>query len=174
MGDSRAPLAPAEIIRRIKARFGQDVLQADESHGQAVVRVAPERYRELGTMLRDDADLSFDFVDFVSAVDRRERGLEVVTQLYSTTRRHHVRMKVACDPREPRCPTLSDVYPGANWHERETWELFGIDFEGHPQLVRLVLPEQFEGTPLRKDFTLMSRIAKPWPGAMEGEEGEEE
>jgi NADH-quinone oxidoreductase subunit C len=61
-------------------------------------------------------------------------------------------------------PTISDLYPGANWHERETWELFGIGFEGHPQLVKLLLPEQFEGHPLRKDFKLMTRVAKPWPG----------
>ena len=64
------------------------------------------------------------------------------------------------------------MWAGANWAERETWELLGIVFDGHPHLVKLVLPEQFEGHPLRKDFALMSREAKPWPGGVE-EEGEE-
>jgi NADH-quinone oxidoreductase subunit C len=139
-----------------------------------VVRVAPGRYRELVQMLRDDPELGFDFLDFVSAVDRKEEGLDLVVQLYSTGRRHRARVKVGCDPEEPRVPTIHDLYPGANWHERETWELFGIDFEGHPQLVKLILPEPFEGHPMRKDFVLMSRKAKPWPGEekAEGEGGE--
>jgi NADH-quinone oxidoreductase subunit C len=98
----------------------------------------------------------------------------VITHLYSIRHNHHVRLKVRCDKENPTCPTLSDVYPGANWHERETWELFGVNFEGHPHLVKLLLPEPFEGHPLRKDFELMTRVAKPWPGAVEGEEEEEE
>jgi NADH-quinone oxidoreductase subunit C len=81
-----------------------------------------------------------------------------------------VRLKVQCDAAEPHCPTISDIWPGANWFEREAWELFGIVFDGHPHLVKLVLPEQFEGHPLRKDFALMTREAKPWPGEAEGEE----
>ncbi len=63
--------------------------------------------------------------------------------------------------------TLSGLYAGANWHERETFEMFGIEFEGHPNLVPLLLPDGFEGNPLRKEFVLASRVAKPWPGAKE-------
>ena len=99
---------------------------------------------------------------------------QVITHLFSTAHNHHVRLKVGLDGDEPTCQSLSAVYAGANWHERETWELFGIVFEGHPHLVKLLLPEPFEGHPLRKDFELMSRVAKPWPGAVEGEEEEEE
>jgi NADH-quinone oxidoreductase subunit C len=174
VASSPGPLPPAEVLRRLRAQFGEDLLDAEDGHGEAVVKVAPGRYRELVQMLRDDPDLGFDFLDFVSAVDRKEEGLEVVVQLYSTQRRHRARVKVACDAEEPRVPSLHDLYPGANWHERETWELFGIDFEGHPQLVKLLLPEPFEGYPLRKDFVLMSRMAKPWPGEEKAEgEGEE-
>jgi NADH-quinone oxidoreductase subunit C len=174
VADSPGRLKPAEIIDRLRARFGDDVPEVEEPHGQAVVRVAPHRYREVALTLRDDPDLDFDFFDFTTAVDWKEKGFDVVTQLYSTARKHHVRLKVACDRENPVCPSLHQVYPGANWFERETWELFGITFEGHPQLVKLVLPEQFEGFPARKEFVLMSRIVKPWPGAVEGEEGEEE
>jgi NADH-quinone oxidoreductase subunit C len=174
VASSPGPLPPAEVVRRLRAQFGEDLLDSAEAHGEAVVKVAPARYRELVQMLRDDPELGFDFLDFVSAVDRKEEGLELVVQLYSTERRHRARVKVECDGEEPRAPSIHDLYPGANWHERETWELFGIDFEGHPQLVKLVLPEQFEGHPLRKDFVLMSRMAKPWPGEekAEGEGGE--
>jgi NADH-quinone oxidoreductase subunit C len=171
---SSPPLQATDIVERLRARFGADVPEASDEHGQAVVRVAPERYREVVATLRDDVDLAFDFFDFTTAVDWRDEGLDVVTQLFSTTRHHHVRLKVRCSAEEPRCPSIHDLYPGANWFERETWELFGIEFDGHPQLVKLVLPEQFEGFPGRKDFELMSRVVKPWPGAVEGEEEEEE
>jgi NADH-quinone oxidoreductase subunit C len=175
VASSRRPLPPAEVGERLRARFGDDVVEFADQHGHSVVTVSPSRYRELATVLRDDADFACDFLDFTSAVDLPEEGLlELVTHVYSTTRRHHVRIKVRIPRDTPRCDTLSDVYPGANWHERETWELFGVVFDGHPHLVKLVLPEPFEGHPLRKDFELMSRVAKPWPGAVEGEEAEEE
>ncbi|MGH2724045.1 MAG: NADH-quinone oxidoreductase subunit C [Actinomycetota bacterium] len=174
MASSPGPLSGAEITERLRARFGRDLVEADDAQGQAAVRIVPERYREMVVTLRDDTAFACDFFDFTSAVDRGEDGFDVVTQLWSTSRRHAVRVKVACDREDPHCPSLVEIYPGANWHERETWELFGIRFDGHPQLVKLVLPEQFEGYPLRKDFVLMTRVAKPWPGAEEGVEEEEE
>jgi NADH-quinone oxidoreductase subunit C len=164
VGGSAAPLSATDLTGRLRARFGQDVVEASDALGQAWVRVVPERYRDLIAALRDDEDFACDFLDFVAGVDRGDDGFDVVVQLYSTTRRHQVRVKVAAGKEEPSAPTISDLYPGANWHERETWELFGIRFEGHPQLVKLLLPEQFEGHPLRKDFPLTSRLAKPWPG----------
>jgi NADH-quinone oxidoreductase subunit C len=172
---SRAPLSPAEIAERLKAQFGDDIVAAEEEHGHEAVTVTPGRYHEIAESLRDDPTLSFDFFDFLAGVDFTPKGggYQVVVHLYSTRHNHHVRLKVDCDATEPHCPTLSDLWPGANWHERESWELFGIHFDGHPHLVKLLLPEQFEGHPLRKDFALMTREAKPWPGAVEGEEIEE-
>jgi NADH-quinone oxidoreductase subunit C len=164
VGSSAAPLSATDLTGRLRARFGQDVLEASDALGQAWVRVTPERYREVIQALRDDEGLSFDYLDFVSGLDRGDEGLDVVVQLYSTAHRHQVRVKVAAGREEPAAPTISDLYPGANWHERETWELFGIRFDGHPQLVKLLLPEPFEGHPLRKDFPLTTRLAKPWPG----------
>jgi NADH-quinone oxidoreductase subunit C len=175
VASSPSRLSPSEIIERLRARFGDDVRAAAEVHGHPVVTVSRDRYVEVARFLRDDPDLAFDFFDFLGAVDYRPkgRGFEVVTHLASTRHGHNVRLKVECDAEDPRCPTLTQVWPGANWHEREAWELFGIVFEGHPHLVKLLLPEQFEGHPLRKDFVLMTREAKPWPGAAEGEEIEE-
>jgi NADH-quinone oxidoreductase subunit C len=161
---SSPPLPATDITERLRARFGQDVLEVSDALGQAWIRVGPERYREVVETLRDDEEFACDYLDFVAGVDRGEDGFDVVAQLYSTSRRHQVRVKVAAGREDPVAPSISDLYPGANWHERETWELFGIRFDGHPQLVKLVLPEQFEGYPLRKDFPLTTRLAKPWPG----------
>ena len=175
MANSRRRLSPPDIAERLRAQFGEDIVASDDVHGHAVIIVKPGRYQEIARFLLEEPDLDFDFFDFLTAVDLTPKGggFDVVTHLYSTRLNHHVRLKVQCDAAEPHCPTLSAVWPGANWFEREAWELFGIVFDGHPHLVKLVLPEQFEGHPLRKDFALMSREAKPWPGAVEGEEIDE-
>ena len=174
MASSPRPLPVPEIESRLRARFGDDIAEFSDQHGHAVATVTPERYRDVARFLKDEPDLAFDFFDFSGGVDKEDQGFEVVTHLYSTTHNHHVRVKVRLPHEEPHCPTISDIYPGANWHERETQEMFGIEFDDHPQPVKLLLPEPFEGHPLRKDFVLMSRVAKPWPGAVEGEEEEEE
>ncbi len=175
MASSPRPLPAPEVEARLRAQFGDDVLAFEEQHGHAVATVSAERYREIVTFLRDEPELACDYCDFTTGVDLGpEGGFEVVTHLFSTSRHHNVRVKVRLPHEEPVCPTISDIFPGANWHERETAEMFGITFEGHPQPVNLLLSEPFEGHPLRKDFPLMTREAKPWPGAVEGEEEEEE
>jgi NADH-quinone oxidoreductase subunit C len=102
---------------------------------------------------------------------------QVLARLYSTREKTGVTLKVDLDDEAPAVETWSSVYAGADWHERETWEMFGIDFVGHPHLVHLYLPGEFEGYPLRKDFPLLSREVKPWPGLVDVEpmpgEGEE-
>jgi NADH-quinone oxidoreductase subunit C len=167
VASSPSRLQPADVVERLAAQFGDDILDAHESFGHVAVAVEPARYRELAEFVRDDPGIACDFYEYTAGVDRREGGYEVVSQMTSSTTGLSVRIKVPCDAENPTCPTISDVYPGANWHERETWELVGIVFEGHPHLVKLVLPEQFEGFPLRKSFELMSRVAKPWPGDQE-------
>ncbi len=175
MAGSPRPLSTPDIAARLSAQFGDAIAGSEEVHGHAVITVSRERFQEVATFVRDEPELDFDFFDFLSGVDYREKGggFEVVAHLYSTRNRHNLRLKVRCDAEEPHCPTVSGIWPGANWSERETWELLGIVFDGHPHLVKLVLPEQFEGHPLRRDFALMTREAKPWPGAAEGEEIEE-
>lgn len=115
------------------------------------------------------------FFDWLSAVDETDGRFSVVTHLYDPGghRRLLVRTQVTETADAPgRLPTLTGVYAGASWHERETFEMFGIGFEGHPNLVPLLLPDGFEGRPLRKSFVLAARVAKPWPGAKEpGESG---
>ena len=174
MASSPRPLPPPEVESRLRAQFGDDVVSFEDQFGHAVVAVTPERYKELVTFLRNEPEFACDYCDFTGAVDFGDDGMEVVTHLFSTTHNHSVRVKVRLPKDEPALATISDLYATANWHERETSEMFGVSFEGHPLQVKLLLPEPFEGHPLRKDFPLMSREAKPWPGTAEGEEEEEE
>jgi NADH-quinone oxidoreductase subunit C len=94
---------------------------------------------------------------------------QVMARLYSTVRHLGVTLKADLDDDDPRVESVADVYPGADWCERETWEMYGFAFEGHPNLVHLYLPGEFEGFPLRKDFPLLSREVKPWPGLVDVE-----
>ena len=168
------PLSAEEVGSRVSAWFGDDV-DVVQRFGQATATVAVDRYHELVRFLRDEPEFACDFCDFTGGVDLGpEGGFEVVTQLTSTEHHHDVRVKVSVPHDDPVCPTISDLYPTCDWHERETMEMFGIRFEGHPRPVKLLLAEPFDGHPLRKDFPLMSREVKPWPGAAEGEEDEEE
>jgi NADH-quinone oxidoreductase subunit C len=168
-------LSPDELGSRLRARFGRDILDLVEQHGHAVATVTTERYRDVCRFLRDDPAVACEYCDFTTGVDfGPEGGFEVVTHLFSIRHRHNVRIKVKLPYDEPVCPTVSDLFPTSNWHERETREMFGIRFDGHPKPVKLLLSEPFEGQPLRKDFPLMSREAKPWPGAVEGEDLEDE
>ncbi|QNE75627.1 NADH-quinone oxidoreductase subunit C [Streptomyces finlayi] len=133
---------------------------------------------------RDELGLSY--FDWLSAVDEADKGFRVCAHVAAPgtatgpasgpasgtgrVRRLMVRTTVPHDA--PSLPTALGVYAGADWHERETHEMFGIAFEGHPHLVPLLLPENFEGHPLRKDFVLAARVAKAWPGAKEPGESE--
>ena len=94
---------------------------------------------------------------------------QVLARLYSIGRRIGVTLKADLDDENPRVQTWTGVYPGADWCERETWEMYGFTFDGHPNLTHLYLPGEFEGFPLRKDFPLLAREVKPWPGLVDVE-----
>lgn len=167
-------LSPDDAASRLRARFGDDVVDVTDQHGHTAATVTRGRYHDVCRFVRDEPEFACDYADFTTGVDRGEDlGFEVVTHLFSTTHHHDVRVKAVVPYDDPTLATVSDLWPTCDWHERETAEMFGIRFEGHPQPVKLLLSEQFEGHPLRKDFSLMTREAKPWPGAVEGEEEEE-
>ena len=150
-------MTPDEIAAHLTEATGA-VERSDVAHGEVSVWVPNDKWVEVATHL--------------TAVDLDEQGFEVVLHMYSVRRQHHVNVKTQVARDEPRLPTLSGVWNGLNWCERETWELFGIDFTGHPNQVKLLLPVEFEGFPLRKDFLLMTREAKEWPGLKEPAEVE--
>jgi NADH-quinone oxidoreductase subunit C len=104
---------------------------------------------------------------------------QVLVRLYDVDRKLGITLKADLDDTNPTIESISNVFRGADWHEREAWEMFGFDFPGHPDLRHLYLPGEFEGFPLRKDFPLLARAVKPWPGLVDkepipGEDEEEE
>jgi NADH-quinone oxidoreductase subunit C len=132
---------------------------------RATVDVPADAWVDAVTAARDR--LGCDFFDWLSAVDELDSGYRVVAHVWSTTRRHGVLLRTHLPREGAALASIVGVYAGAAWHERETYEMFGVDFPGHPGLAPLLLPPEFEGHPLRKDFVLATRVAKPWPGAKE-------
>jgi NADH-quinone oxidoreductase subunit C len=133
--------------------------------GQAHVDVPAERWVAAATAAR--GELGCTFFDWLSAVDEEAAGFAVVAHVYSVADRRHVLLRTRVPRRAPVVASLVGVYAGAAWHERETYEMFGVTFDGHPDPRPLLLPDGFEGHPLRKDFVLAARVAKPWPGGIE-------
>jgi NADH-quinone oxidoreductase subunit C len=141
-------------LRRLLEAMPDAVEATHADLGDATATVAADRITEVLRFLRDDADCEFEMLTDLCAVDYlgQTPRFEVVYHLHSVTRNHRVRVKarVAEDPCE--IDTACDVWPSANWLEREVWDLYGIRFRGHPDLRRLLLYEEFEGHPLRKDY----------------------
>ncbi len=113
--------------------------------------VESERIREVAAFLKDHPALQFDMLQAVTGVDRGE-CFEAVYHLTSLRFGHSVTLKAVLSHEAPSIATISDIYPAANWHERETYDLLGIVFTGHPDLRRILLPDDWEGHPLRKDY----------------------
>ena len=141
-----------EIHSRLKARFGDGIGEwtAPEA-GDPFIQVQPTYLREVSRFLRDEVDLRFDFLRLISAVDWTDR-LSSAYHLYSYEHNHAVTLRVDLLRAAPRVGSVADVWPAADWHEREAYDLMGIVYEGHPALKRILLPDDWAGYPLRKDY----------------------
>ena len=154
----------ATILDRLRARFGAAVVETHAHQGDHTAVVEHAAIVDVLRFCRDEPDLAFDMLSDLTAVDflkfpGREDGprFEVVYHLYSLRHNHRVRLKVRVDEDVAAVPTAVDVWPIANWLEREVWDMFGIRFEGHPDLRRLLMYEEFVGHPLRKDYPINRR-----------------
>jgi NADH-quinone oxidoreductase subunit C len=147
-------------------------VRSEVSFGDTTLDVPPQRWVDVAVALRDDPGSDLRFFDWLSAYDDRDAGLAVVVRVWSVRLRAGAIMRTHVARDGGELPTLTSVWVGADWHERETFEMFGIAFVGHPRLVPLLLPDGFEGNPLRKEFVLATRSAKAWPGAKEPGESE--
>jgi len=147
---------------------------AAEAYELLTVDVPAEHWIEALTAARDGLGLTY--FDWLSAVDELADGFSVAAHLAEVGAPgvRHLLLRTRVPRERPVLPTAVEVYSGAAWHERETHEMFGIDFAGHPHLITLLLPDGFEGHPLRKEFVLAARVAKAWPGAKEPGESEGE
>lgn len=203
-GESR-PLddAEQELLARLERELGDGIVESADAFGMLVVRVKPDAWRRAAEVSKHE--LECDYLSFIAGIDWQpapregdEAGgdtsspvqptemtfgvagsagrMQVFAHVESTKRHWGVTLKTDVDERDPHAESWVATYPGADWHERECWEMFGVAFDGHPSLRHLYLPSEFEGHPLRKDYPLLARIVKPWPGlvdveGMPGEEG---
>jgi NADH-quinone oxidoreductase subunit C len=152
------------VIDRIEAVLGERVT-CTTAYGDVTVDVAREHWVSVVELAKDQLGLTF--FDVLTAVDEQAAGFDVVLRLWNPTERIGLLLRTRCPRDDAEVPSLVGVFAGAGWHERQVWEMFDIGFDGHPGLVPLLLPDGFEGHPLRKEFVLASRVAKAWPGAKE-------
>jgi NADH-quinone oxidoreductase subunit C len=136
--------------------FGEDVTRVVVDRGELTLHVRPDRLAAVAQVLRDDAGLRFEFCSGVSGVDYPSQAtrLHVVVHLLSMTYRRRIRLETAVTAEHPHVASVSHVYPTADFHERETWDMFGVVFDGHPALTRILMPDDWEGHPQRKDYPL--------------------
>jgi len=185
----------AELLERARTALGDAIVEHAESYGTLVLRVRPEAWRAAAEIAR--RDLECDFLSFVSGLDWQpappvggaeggdtsapvqptemtfgvtgsEGRFQVFAHVESTAKHWGVTFKADIGE-GGTVESWTTVYPGADWHERECWEMYGFHFAGHPSLRHLYLPSEFEGHPGRKDFPLLAREVKPWPGLVDVE-----
>jgi len=186
-----------ELVARFENELGAAVLDRANIFGMPVVRVRRIDWRAAAEVAK--GALECDFLSFISGIDwmpaPKEGGdeggsdtsapvqptettygaagsdgrFQVFARVQSTHRHWGLTLKADVDPDSLLVQSWVPVYPGADWHERECWEMFGFAFDGHPSLRHLYLPSEFEGHPLRKDFPLLARVVKPWPGLVDVE-----
>ena len=151
---------PLQIAKMVEANFPGQVLGTMTYAGQVGVSLKKDMIRDICLYLRDEPLVRMDHLADLTAVDFStypgDSGprFEVVYNMISTTFYHRIRLKVRVPEEDPRIDSVSSIWQTANWHERETFDLMGIKFDGHPDLRRILLPEDWEGHPLRKEYPL--------------------
>ncbi|MCP5071178.1 MAG: NADH-quinone oxidoreductase subunit C [bacterium] len=141
------------LFDRIRALLGEEGLEFQEDLPQPGVVVKADRLLEFANVLRDDPELAFESLQQMAGVDwPEEKRIRCSTTVWSFSRDRLLTFHVDLSRDNPRLPSLCGIWPAADWHERECWDLSGIIFEGHPDLRRIMLPDDWEGHPLRKDF----------------------
>src|SRR5262245_53092452 len=146
-----------QALETLKQRFGDAIVETHSDFGDDTAVVRPDAWKEVCRFLRDDPAMAFDMPVDLCGVDYPQRTprFEVVLHLYSVSKRHRVRLKARVGDAEgdgAEIDTVADIWVGVNWFERETFDLMGISFKGHPDLRRILMYPEFEGYPLRKDY----------------------
>lgn len=143
-----------DIYTKLKEEFGDSVLSLEEVVLDSFILIAPDAIADIARYLAKEDELAFDSLMCLSGVDLgvKEENLEIVYHLFSMPHRHTVVLKTILPKEDPHIPSVEHIWKTANWHEREAYDLYGITFEGHSDLRRILMPEDWEGYPLRKDY----------------------
>ncbi len=144
----------ANILETLKRKFSDHIEGEHSFRGDDTVIVKREGAKEIFSFLKDDPAMQFDLLMDLTCVDfpEREKRFEVIYHLYSVPKNHRLRVKIPVPGDDAAVDTVSDLWAIGNWLEREAWDMFGIDFRGHPDKRRILLYEEFKGHPLRKDY----------------------
>jgi NADH-quinone oxidoreductase subunit C len=161
-------LHPDNIVEQIRERFPDEVIGSGSAYGQSWAVLKRDKLLDICRFLKDDPDVKMDYLIDITAVDWLPKAprFEVVYNMHSMKHGHRIRLKVPLeDEQDPWVPTVSGIWRTACWHERETYDLFGILFNGNQDLRRILLPEDWEGHPLRKDYPIEGPewTFTPWP-----------
>jgi len=157
---------PLEIAKKVKERFPDQVVDVQECRGQVGVIVKKDKIVEILRWLHDDPAMQLNHLADLCGVDylgKKDVRFEVVYNLYSIPLRHKIRIRAQVPEDDCNIDSVTSIWMGANWHERECFDLVGITFNNHPDLRRILLPEGWEGHPLRKDYPLDGG-GKNWSG----------
>jgi NADH-quinone oxidoreductase subunit C len=154
MSDTSSSFTAAEVAEKIRVRFAGSIHKQIEFRGEVSLLIDVAALHEIATFCKEE--MGFDYLLDISSVDHlgEDPRFEVVYELYSMAHGTHLRLKVRVSEENPSVPTVSDLWPTANWHEREVWDMMGIRFAGHPDLRRILMWEGYPYHPLRKDFPL--------------------
>ena len=146
-------MTPQEITEKLKAKFGEAITDAKlEGVVDPFIKIKAESLKDVALFLRDDADLQLDYLMCLSGVDFGKGIIGVVYHLASISKKHKITLKVEVSREKPEIPSVESIWRTADWHEREAYDLIGVIFTGHPDLRRILLPYDWEGHPLRKDY----------------------
>ncbi len=145
-----------DLVKRYKEKFGPAILEAWTDRKQAILVVARELLGEIAIYSRDAE--KFDWLSDLTAVDwpKREKRFDIVLNMYSFEKNERLRLKTQSSADE-RVPSVQGIWSTANWMEREVYDMFGVIFEGHPDLKRILLPDEWQGFPLRKDYDILTQ-----------------
>jgi NADH-quinone oxidoreductase subunit C len=146
----------ATVLAALREQFPQAILATDERFGDLSIQLDRSRLEAVARFLRDTPELGYTFLENLCGVDYlgRDPRFEVVVHLVSMQHIHRICLKIGVPEDDPHLPSLALLYPTANYQEREAYDLLGIVFDGHPSLVRILLPDDWVGHPLRKDHPL--------------------
>ena len=145
-------MTPQEIFDDLKMKFGDAIIEGKMEVSQPWIQIAGKRTTEICKYLRDDDRLNFDYMSCLSGVDYNDGKIGVVYHLTSMRLKHKIVLKAFCTKENPHVQSVTEVWGTANWHEREAYDLIGVMFDGHPDPRRILLPYDWEGHPLRKDY----------------------
>jgi NADH-quinone oxidoreductase subunit C len=156
-------------LRKLREKFADSILETHSFRGDDTAIIAPQALVAVCRLLKEDPELDYNFLMDLTAVDGLQLNLkprfEVVYHFFSLSKKQRVRIKVPADGKNPEVDSIVKLWPGADWYEREVWDMFGIKFRGHPDLKRILMYEEFQGYPLRKDYPINKRQPLIGPGS---------